>query len=330
MNHSDFFSLIKKGLPCGTFVLHGEEEYVKAQAVKAAASMIDPDLRPFNCTELEKPDPRLLSEVCETLPLFSDKRIVVCYELADGVEPAKYMDCIMDHSPETLLLLVFKGKLPSTGSIIKFAQKEGREVLFSILSPAECERWAIKRCVEAGVALDQNTARMLIGIVGTDMANLVSETDKLIDYVGSGGCVSAQDISVCIRSALDVKIFDMLDLFTYGKTADGVLALHALFDEGSEPMSVSAFLAGRFKVMLEARRGIDSKRSKQEVVSAMEGSKYANEKAYDAARRFTQAELMGLIAQLSDTAYMKISGSMREDKYIELVLLKHDWRRDPI
>lgn len=330
MNHTDFFSLIKKGLPGETFVLHGEEEYVKAQAIRAASNTIEPDLKPFNFTELEKPDPKLLTETCETLPLFSDRRIVVCYELADGVEPAKYMDCIKEHSPETALLMVFKGKLAASGTILKYAQKQSTEVLFSILTPQECERWAMKRCVEAGVAMDQSTARALIGLVGTDMANLVSETDKLIDYVGEGGSVSMQDISVCIRSSLDVRIFDMLDMFTYGKTADGIMALHALFDDGNEPMSVSAFLSSRFKVMLEARRGIDAGKNKRDTVASMEGSKFANEKAYDAARRFTQSELAKLIADLSDTAYMKISGTMREDKYIELILLKHNWRQQPV
>ena len=141
---------------------------------------------------------------------------------------------------------------------------------------------------------------------------------------------TAQDISVCIRAALDVRVFDMLDMFTYGKPGDGILALHALFDDGNEPMSISAFLVSRFKIMLEARRGIDRGRQKRDVVASMEGNKYANEKAFDAARRFTQEELLKLIADLSDTSFLKISGVMKDDKYLELVLMKHEWRQFPV
>ena len=330
MNHSDFFKLIRSGLPSGMFLLHGEEEYVKARAVSFASDSIDEDLRAFNFTRLKKPSVQELSEACETLPLFAERRIVAAYELADGTDAQKYFSVFDELPQETALLVIIPGKLAANSALLKYAQKNNAEVLFDPLTPTECAKWCIRHMNEAGVLLNPDCARLLVSAVGTDMANLVGETDKLISFVGEGGTVSQQDISVCSRAALDVRIFDMLDMFTYGKPADGVVALHALIDEGNEPMSISAFLVSRFKLMLEARRGIDAKRSKREVAAAMEGNKYANEKAYDAASRFTKEELTGLIRDLSDTAYMKISGTMKEEKYLELVLLKHNWRQQPV
>lgn len=330
MNHSDFFKLIRKGLPGGTLLLHGEEEYVKAQAVRSLTMLFDDDFRPFNVTELSKPSPQELEESCETLPLFADRRAVICYELADGIEASKYADVFSSHPEETLLVIVVKGKLASNSALLKLIGKLGGEVLFDRLSPAECAGWCIKHAGEAGVLIPADVAGLLVRTVGVEMANLVSETDKLIDYVGEGGTVTSEDVNVCIKASLDVRIFDMLDMFTYGKPADGVIALHALIDDGNDPMSISGFLVSRFKLMLEARRGIDAGKNKRDVASSMEGNRYANEKAYDAARRFTQNELLGLISELSDTGYLKISGSVKEDKYLELVLLSHNWRQFPI
>lgn len=330
MNHSDFFKLIKQGLPSRAFVLHGDEEYVKERAINEIVNSVDEDLRPFNVTELEKPTPQVLSEACMTLPLFSDKRFVICYELADRIEVPKYMECLNNIPDETVLLLVFKGKLAANSAILKLAAKNGSDVLFDTLSQEECIRWCVKHTGEAGVLMTADVARIFVGTVGTDMANLVSETDKLIDYVGSGSTVSAQDISVCTRAALDVRIFDMLDMFTYGKEGDGIVALHSLIDEGNEPMSIAAFLAGRFKIILEARRGIDAKLNKRDTVARMDGNRYASEKAFDAARMFTQGELLNLISELSDTSYMRISGTFKEEKYLEMVLLKHNWRKNPV
>ena len=330
MNHSEFFKTIKNGMPSGTLVFHGEEEYVKAQALKSLEALIPEDLRPFNYTVLNKPDPNELSESCETLPLFSDKRVVVCFDISDDTDSSKYAEVISSHPEETLLILYFKGKLAANSRMLKFAKANGGEVVFDKLSDSECAKWCIKHANEAGVHLSQETAFLLVRVVGNDMANLVSETDKLLDFVGAGNTVTSQDISVCIRAALDVRVFDMLDMFTYGKSGDGILALHALFDDGNEPMSISAFLVSRFKIMLEARRGIDRGRQKRDVVASMEGNKYANEKAFDAARRFTQEELLKLIADLSDTSFLKISGVMKDDKYLELVLMKHEWRQFPV
>lgn len=331
MNHTDFFKAIKKGLPCGAYLLHGEEEYVKAQAVKALENTVDEDLRPFNFTVLNKPAPQTLYESCGTLALFADVRFVVCFELADGTEASKYADVVKNLPEGTALLFVFKGKLASNSAILKLVTGSGgQEVLFDKLSPQERAGWCMKHCTESGVFLNPECARLLVNVVGDDMANVVSETDKLIDFVGSGNAVSPQDISVCLRSAIDVRIFDMLDMFTYGKPGDGIVALHALIDEGNEPMSIAAFLSSRFKLMLEARRGIDAGHNKRDAVSRMEGNRFANEKAYDAARRFTEQELLKLISDLSDTSYLKISGSMKDDKYLELVLLKQTWRQFPI
>lgn len=330
MNHSEFFKLIRQGLPGDTFVLHGEEEYVKAQAVKMIESSYDDDLRPFNVTVLVKPTPQELIECCEMLPLFSDTRAVICYELADGFDASKYAQSFEEHPAETVLLVVFKGKLAANSAVLKMIKKRGTEVVFDKLSQNERAKWCIKHLGEAGVHISQDTALLFAGMTGDDMANTVSEADKLIDLVSPGSTVTAQDISLCIRPAVDVRIFDMLDMFTYGKQGEGIKALHALYDEGNDPMSISGFLVSRFKLMLEARRGIDAGRSKRDVASSMEGNKYANEKAYDAARRFTQTELMELVSALSDTGFMKISGAMKDDKYLELVLLSHDWRQNPI
>lgn len=330
MNYREFFDLIKNGLPCRTFILHGEEEYVKQQAVKAAEETIPKDLRPFNLSILNKPTPMQLYEDCETLPFMAERRIVVCNELADGVEGPKYAECFERHSAETVLLAVFRGKLPGTVYASKFAEKHGAEVLFDPLSTEDKVKWSVRRAASAGVVLDPRTARLAVGLIGGTMAELVGEIDKLIDYAGAGSAITPETVSICVRPSPEVRIFDMLDMFTYGKPADGIKALHALMDEGNEPISISAFLVSRFKLMLEARRGIDAGKNKFETASAMEGSRYANEKAYDAAKRFTQGELLALIAKLSDTSYLKISGSIKEDRYLEAVLLSHDWRSQPV
>lgn len=330
MNHSEFIKLVNNGLPSGTYILHGEEEYVKDMAVRLVTEKVEPDLRPFNVSELVKPSPQELSETAETLPFFSERRIVIARGLADNTDFSKYSECFSERPEETSILLVFKGKLTENSAAVKYARKSGTEVVFDRLSVTECAKWCMKRANKAGVNLAQDVAQLAVRMIGDEMADIVSETDKLIDYVGVGGTVKSEDVAACVKPSLDVKVFDMLDMFTYGKPADGIMALHALLDDGNDALGVSGFLVSRFKIMLEARRGIDAGKNKQETVSRMEGSRFANERAFEAARRFTQDELLNLISALADTAYMKISGAMKEDKYLELVLLKHEWRQDTI
>ena len=76
MNHNDFFKLIAADGLRGAYLLQGEEEFVKASALKAAEKLIPEDFRALNMSVLYEPDADALTEACETLPLFGDRRLV--------------------------------------------------------------------------------------------------------------------------------------------------------------------------------------------------------------------------------------------------------------
>ena len=56
MNHNDFFKLIAADDLRGAYLLQGEEEFVKASALKAAEKLIPEDFRAFNMSVLYEPD----------------------------------------------------------------------------------------------------------------------------------------------------------------------------------------------------------------------------------------------------------------------------------
>ena len=64
MNHNDFFKLIAADGLRGAYLLQGEEEFVKASALKAAEKLIPEDFRAFNMSVLYEPDADALTERC--------------------------------------------------------------------------------------------------------------------------------------------------------------------------------------------------------------------------------------------------------------------------
>ena len=64
MNHNDFFKLIAADGLRGAYLLQGEEEFVKASALKAAEKLIPEDFRAFNMSVLYEPDADALTEAC--------------------------------------------------------------------------------------------------------------------------------------------------------------------------------------------------------------------------------------------------------------------------
>lgn len=65
MNHNDFFKLIAADGLRGAYLLQGEEEFVKASALKAAEKLIPEDFRAFNMSVLYEPDADALTEAAK-------------------------------------------------------------------------------------------------------------------------------------------------------------------------------------------------------------------------------------------------------------------------
>ena len=143
MNHNDFFKLIAADGLRGAYLLQGEEEFVKASALKAAEKLIPEDFRAFNMSVLYEPDADALTEACETLPLFGDRRLVVCNGLASGLDYPKLADYIQKMPESSILLINIKGAADSKNSLVKRLRSEGRAVEFDELPLSDIIKWCM-------------------------------------------------------------------------------------------------------------------------------------------------------------------------------------------
>lgn len=224
MNHNDFFKLIAADGLRGAYLLQGEEEFVKASALKAAEKLIPEDFRAFNMSVLYEPDADALTEACETLPLFGDRRLVVCNGLASGLDYPKLADYIQKMPESSILLINIKGAADSKNSLVKRLRSEGRAVEFDELPLSDIIKWCMKTANKQGAVLDSDTARTFAGLVGTDMTAISNELQKLIDTVGPGGTITRDTISRCTVGSIEFQVFAMIDCFTAGKVRDGMRA----------------------------------------------------------------------------------------------------------
>ena len=77
MKYNDFFKLINTRTLTGAYLLHGSEEYVKDSALKQIIDRFEPSTRSMNVADIHEFDVEALIDLCETMPFFSDSRLVV-------------------------------------------------------------------------------------------------------------------------------------------------------------------------------------------------------------------------------------------------------------
>ena len=126
MNHNDFFKILNNGMLNGAYFLHGDEEFVKDSAVRAACEIIPVDMRAFNLTILDNADVERVIECCETLPVFTEKSIVILRELPSAADTPKLIEYLDNMSDTTILLIVKKGRADERSALLKFFTKKNR------------------------------------------------------------------------------------------------------------------------------------------------------------------------------------------------------------
>ncbi|MDL2236202.1 hypothetical protein LJC07_08755, partial [Christensenellaceae bacterium OttesenSCG-928-L17] len=99
MHYNAMFTRIKEGNTGGLFLFHGAEEFVKQSALTQLKESVDLAVRDLNVLECRAPSAANVLEVAETLPFFAERRLVVCYEMADAEVKALVQQA--DDMPET-------------------------------------------------------------------------------------------------------------------------------------------------------------------------------------------------------------------------------------
>ena len=320
MNHSTFFQHIKNGDLSGCYLLQGEEEYVKDQAVQSVLASIDVAARDLNVQILESADAQTLIELCETLPFFADKRLILCRALPKE-ENWKRLEAYIPTMPNSsLLLFVIRGNASSALGIVKYCKAKDRIAQFDPLSENEAERWVCQQSAKLESCISPACARFLIRQVGVSLSNLNNELTKAASYAGLGGEITMDVINRAVTPNIEYGVFSMMDYFIAGKTADGFRALHALL-ESESAFAIAALMAGRFKLMLQCKILSEQGMDKNAAAAKLGGSPYAAKSAYDAAKRYHKDALMRNIVAFTEVGYKQISGQMKDVDALEQAIL---------
>lgn len=323
MNHTQFFSALKQGNIQGAYLFYGPEEFIKASALGRVELLVDEATRDLNVQRLDAGSVDDLISACETLPFFAERRLVIS-KFLPVEDAAKKLIGYLPTMPDcTVLIMYCTGKVNENTKLFKYFKEIAHDVKFDTISEQEAQKWVMQTARKFGVVLSPDVSAYFIRAIGTEMQMVNQELQKVLSYVGEGGNVTKEAIDFVAIKNVEYRVFDMLDYFLAANTGEGMRALDALISDGESPIKLASFLEGRFKLMLHARLLMDQGASRAEAIKRMGGSPYAAQKAYDAARKFSQAALLAAVSDFADIGYAQMSGRCRDRDALEMALFRH-------
>src|SRR2546430_3929020 len=211
---------LKKGAPRSgaldlAYLLYGDEDVLKDEAIRALLDAGVPEGRDFNVDTRYAPDltPESFHALVNTPPMLAERRAVVIRGVDQlGKRKTKLRDEVLRYlaspNPTTLLVLVVAAGEEADPEILRAST--GVEV--DALAAERVPRWLHHRASTLGLTLAQDASVLLLQAVGNDLSTLSRELEKLASLsAGTSRPVTAEDVSSLVGVRRGETVFDLVE-----------------------------------------------------------------------------------------------------------------------
>lgn len=268
------FKRIQADLHNGTLgnllFFYGREDHLVRWAVESVADrFVAPALRTLDFSRAEAAALSLeeLAGHCETLPMGSEKRVLV----VDGYPPVgtgskglaagdedrllRYLEGL----PDTLVLIFTAASVDRRRKFFKQIQAAGGCYEFDRLSEPLLRSFVDKRLRQQGRRISPAAFQHLVALSGyydkeSDYTLFHLENDlKKAAALSDGPEVSRDDLCAAISGNTEVYVFDMVDAMAAGDKGKAFRMLHDLLDAGENEYKLLALLCSQLETIVEAK-----------------------------------------------------------------------------
>jgi DNA polymerase-3 subunit delta len=206
---------LKKGVSEPVYLLYGDEDVLKDEAVRLLIDAAIGSSRDFNLDVRFAPDlsPESFHALVNTLPMLAERRAVVIRGVEQlGKRKTKLRDELLRYlaapSPTTVLVLVVAAGEEPDPEILR----ESTAVELDTLATERVPRWLQHRASSLGVRVAPEAADLLLKAAGNDLGTLSRELEKLASLdVGTNRLITAEDVSSLVGVRRGETIFDLVD-----------------------------------------------------------------------------------------------------------------------
>ena len=197
------------------YLLHGEEGYFIDELLKDFEALIPEEDRDFNLTILYAPESGVetVMDVCHRYPMMAEYQVVIVKEAqairADVLN--KLHHYVEKPNPTTILVIACRGAQAKGKELLAAARKNGIVFESKKISERSILPTIADLIKEKGLNIEPKALSMLRDYIGTDVAHLYNEIDKLSFILGKGSMVTPEAIERNIGISKDFNNFELVD-----------------------------------------------------------------------------------------------------------------------
>lgn len=316
---------IKTGNFKQSYLLFGEEAYLKHQYKEKLLNALNPDGDTMNFSRYEGKgvDVKQLIDLCETMPFFAERRIILLEDTGFFKNKCEELADYMKSLPDYLVLVFSESEVDKRSRMYKAVKSGGRVTEFAKQDEKTLMRWAAGILGKEGRKITQRDMELFLTKTGTDMGNIRMELEKLITYTEGQDIVSAEDIeAVCVTQTTN-KIFDMVRAVTEKNQKRALELYYDLLTLKEPPMRILFLLAKQFRQLLLTKKMSGEGASQNEISTRLGVPSFVVRNISVCARSYTVEELEQAVEDFVDAEEAVKTGRLGDVLSVELLIVKY-------
>ena len=249
------------------YYLHGDEDVLKDEAVRILIDRaVDPAARAFNVDQRSAPDldAEAFYALVNTPPMLAVTRAVIVRGVEQLKKPSNLRQELLRYlaapNPTTLLVLVQGAGAPADAELTRAATA----VAVDRLPPERVERWLAHRAGQLELALSPDAVAWLLSAVGTDLAALSRELEKLA-ALGLGRPATREDVAALVGVRRGETLDDVVEAALERRAAAAAQLVGPVLEQGGMSgvrllSALGTHLVGTALARAELDRGTESGR----------------------------------------------------------------------
>ncbi len=266
------------------YLFFGEEDYLKAHAVKTVRESVCPEsaFAVFNDIVIDALDytPDTLLCAMSAPPMMTEGKLILLRGLDfTAMRPEELsglletLALLSEYDYNTVIIhvadgLIDEGILPKKPSAtLKKLSEVAIPVRFAPVSESRLAAWSAKHFAHLGVSVSGEDAAFLIEYVGKNMFRLAAEIEKIAYFVlaHGRGAATREDIREVATATKETDTFALSNAILSGKYHEALQALDVLRFERTPPTVVMGELSKTLSNMYATRVLLDAGRTTAEV-----------------------------------------------------------------
>ena len=343
MNYAEFMASLTRGEPPHVFLLAGEESYYIRRAEEAILRRLLPvaEERAYaliRCEEMPSVD--VLIETLETVPIFTEKTVVLVRDAtifratkkkeqdADAPAPKdtgaeRLIALLADLPPTSYAIFTLAAKPDKRRKLYQTVEKYGRVLESEPVRPWTVENWLNGRLREMGRSMHREARTFFLSVVGImptiSLEFLDRQLEKLLLYTDNAQ-FTEDDLRAAFSEMPEVSVFALMDAVSARDVIRALDLLARCRADGVHFTVLLALLVRHVRQLWQAKRLLMSGTPPKGLGKVMGLHPFIAEKLGGHARGFSEATLERAVLALADADYLLKTGQAGDELLEDVVI----------